>query len=160
MTIRFRNLAMLALAATILLVENNARAEQGTPYLRNSVMQFYAALNAMLAGDAGPMVKLWSRRPDVTYMGPDGSFWHGWIEVNADFAAAAAKRLGGTVEPKDITITVGRDLAIVADIENGRRMVNGKSQTNSLRATSFFRLEGGQWKMIGHHVDPNPATPK
>ncbi len=160
MTIRFRCLVMVALAATILPVGNDARAEQGTSSLRNSVMQFYAALNAMLAGDAGLMVKRWSRRPDVTYIGPDGSFWHGRIEVDADFAAAAVKKLGGMVEPKEITITVGRDLAIVADIENGRRMVNGKLQTNSLRAASFFRLEGGQWKMIGHHVDPNPATPK
>jgi ketosteroid isomerase-like protein len=160
MTTPFRGLTMLALGATFVLPGNDAGAEQGTSSLRNSVMQFYAALNAMLAGDAGPMVKLWSRRPDVTYMGPDGNFWHGWIEVNADFAAAAAKKPGGTVEPKAITITVGRDLAIVADIENGHRMVNGKLQANSLRATSFFRLEGGQWKMIGHHVDPNPATPR
>jgi ketosteroid isomerase-like protein len=160
MTARFCCVAMLALGTTLVPFGNDARAEQGTPALRKAVMQFYGALNAMLAGNAGPMVKLWSRRPDVTYMGPDGNFWHGWIEIDADFTAAAAKKLGGSVEPKDITIIVGRDLALVADIENGRRMVNGKLETNSLRATSFFRLEGGQWKMIGHHVDPNPAMPK
>jgi SnoaL-like domain len=160
MTIGLRCPVMLALAAALLLVGNDTHAEPGTSSLRKAVMQFYGALNAMLAGDAGPMAKVWSRRPDVTYMGPDGNFWHGWIEVNADFAAAAAKKLGGTVEPKDITVTAGRDLAIVADIENGRRIVNDKLQTNSLRATSFFRLEGGQWKMIGHHVDANPARPK
>ncbi len=156
MTIRLRFVAMFALAAILLPLGNDARAEQGTPALRKAVMQFYAALNAMLAGDAGPMVKLWSRRPDVTYMGPDRKFWHGWIEIDADFAAAAARKLGGSVEPKDITITVGRDLAIVADVENGRRLLNGTLQTNSLRATSVFRLEGGQWKMIAHHVDPIP----
>lgn len=160
MTKRLRFVAMFALAAILLPLGNDARAEQGTPALRKAVMQFYAALNAMLAGDAGPMVKLWSRRPDVTYMGPDRKFWHGWIEIDADFAAAAARKLGGSVEPKDITITVGRDLAIVADVENGRRLLNGTLQTNSLRATSVFRLEGGQWKMIAHHVDPNPTMTK
>jgi ketosteroid isomerase-like protein len=160
MTTRLCSLALLVLGATLVPTGNDARAEQGTAPLRKVVMQFYAALNTMLAGDAGPMVKLWSRRPDVTYMGPDGNFWHGWIEIDADFAAAAAKKLGGSVEPKDITITVGHDLAVVVDIENGRRTVNGKLLTNSLRATSFFRLEGGQWKMIGHHVDPNPAMAK
>ena len=160
MTTRLRCLAMLALGATLVLFGNDARAGQGTPALRKVIMRFYAALNAMLAGEAEPMVKLWSRRPDVTYMGPDGNVWHGWIEIDADFAAAAAKKRGGSVEPEDITIAVGRDLAAIADIENGRRMVNGQLQTNSLRATSFFRLEGGQWKMIGHHVDPDPALAK
>jgi len=160
MTTGLRHPAMLLLGATLLLTGNDASAEPGTPALRQAVTQFYAALNVMLAGDAGPMEKLWSRRPDVIYMGPDGNFWHGWIEVDADFAAAAAKRPGGSVEPKDISITVDRDLAVVADSESGRRMVGGKLQTNSLRATSFFRLEDGEWKMIGHHVDRDPAMAK
>jgi ketosteroid isomerase-like protein len=145
-----RVLAVLAVCAAALPLSPAAHAEQGTPATRKAVDDFYKALNAMFAGDAGPMEKLWSRRPDVTYMGPDGGFRHGWIEIDADFAAAAARKLGGSVEAKDISIAVGRDIAVVGDTEIGNR--NGR--TNALRATNVFRLENGQWKMIAHHVDP------
>lgn len=156
MIMPFGRLAIAAVCAGMLLSAAPARAEQGTPATRKVVTEFYKALNAMFAGDAALMKKLWSRRPDVTYMGPDGGFHHGWLEIETGFDAAAKKKLGGSVEPKDITITVGRELAIVADTEIGKR--NG--QTNSVRATSAFRLEGGQWKMIAHHVDLLPGTAK
>ncbi|HXE17525.1 MAG TPA: nuclear transport factor 2 family protein [Stellaceae bacterium] len=130
-------------------------AAPGTPATREAVARFYKALNAMFAGDAKPMAALWSRKPDVVYMGPDGRAHHGWLEVSADFDAAAKRKLGGAVEPRDITIAIGRDIAVVADIEVGKR--NGR--TNKVRATSAFRLEGGQWKMIAHHVDPLPTAP-
>ncbi len=156
MTKKFRLLRVLALFAVSLPFATPVCAEQGTPATRKAVADFYRALNAMFAGDVGPMEKLWSRRPDVTYMGPDGAFRHGWIEIDADFAAAAAKKLGGSVDAKDITITVGRDIAVVADTEVGSR----SGHTNSLRATHVFRLEDGQWKMIAHHVDPLSAQAK
>ncbi len=151
---RFRYLAVVALCAAILPLTTPAHAAQGTAATRKAVADFYKALNTMFAGDVGPMEKLWSRRPDVTYMGPDGAFRHGWIEIDADFAAAAAKKLGGTVEAKDITIALGRDVAVVGDTEIGSR--NG--HTNAVRATNVFRLENGQWKMIAHHVDPLPSA--
>lgn len=131
-------------------------AAPGTPAARAAVMQFYKALNAMFAGDAEPMAALWSRKPDIVYMGPDGRVRHGWLEVTADFDAAAKRKLGGTVEPRDITISIGHDIAVVADIEIGKR----SGRTNKVRATSAFRLEGKEWKMIAHHVDPLPAAPQ
>jgi ketosteroid isomerase-like protein len=174
MTSCFRHAAALIICAAMALTAANARAdqqgislspaaqaaEQGTPEVRAAVERFYAALNAMFTGELKPMTELWSRGADVTYMGPGGGFRHGWIEVLADWQAQAAMKLGGSVEPKDISITVGRDLAIVSDIEVGHNVVDGKRQDLALRATNLFRKEGGKWKMIGHHTDLLPYLQK
>ena len=100
------------------------------------------------------MKELWSHKDDVTYMGPRGGFRLGWQDVLADWEIQAALKLDGQVEPKDMQITVGRDLAIVSNYEIGRNMtVDGKAQAVTIRATNLFRNENGKWKMMGHHTD-------
>jgi ketosteroid isomerase-like protein len=118
--------------------------------------QFYAALNAMFAGNVEPMNAVWSHAEDVTYMGPDGKFVVGWEQVSATWKRQAAMKLGGKVQPEATRVTVGQDLAIVECLEVGENIVKGKPQTVSLRATNVFRKTDGQWKMIGHHTDLLP----
>ena len=156
-----RFLVALALCAAIVLADTGARAAKpGTATVQAAVARFYAALNTLFTGQLEPMIKLWSHRPDVTYMGPGGGFRHGWPEVLADWEGQAKMKLGGSVEPKDITITVGHDLAIVSDLEVGHNVVDGKRQDLTLRATNLFRREHGTWKMIGHHTDTLPYLQK
>ena len=145
----------LMAANTALAAEKN---EQG---VRQAVGQFYAALNAMFTGELGPIKEVWSHANDVTYMGPGGGFEVGWDQVLATWETQAAKKLGGKVEPADIRITVGQDLAIVSDIEKGENTnADGKVEKVSIRATNLFRKEGGKWKMIGHHTDLLPYLAK
>ena len=107
------------------------------------------------------MKKLWSHKNDVTYMGPGGGFRLGWKQVLADWETQAALKLGGKVEPKEMRITVGRDLAIVSNYEEGQNlMADGKPQAVKIRATNLFRNENGRWKMIGHHTDTLPFLQK
>jgi len=40
--------------------------------LQDATTSFYEALNLVLKGDADPMLNLWSRGADVTYMSPLG----------------------------------------------------------------------------------------
>ncbi len=156
-----RCLAALVLFAAIMTADTSARAaEPGTAAVRAAVSRFYAALNTLFTGQLEPMIGLWSHRADVTYMGPGGGFRHGWPEVLADWEGQAKMKLGGSVEAKDITITVGHDLAIVSDMEIGHNVVNGKRQDLTLRATNLFRREKGVWKMIGHHTDTLPYLQK
>jgi ketosteroid isomerase-like protein len=125
--------------------------------VRQANTQFYAALNAMFTGDLGPMKNVWSHANDVTYMGPGGGFQIGWDQVLKNWEEQAAKKLGGKVEPTDIRITVGQELAIVSDIEKGENTnVAGKPGTVSIRATNLFRKESGTWKTIEHHTDLLP----
>lgn len=119
--------------------------------------QFYVALNRLFEGETAPMVAVWSHADDVTYMGPTGGFKRGWDTVLKDWEGQAALKLGGRVEPTDVQVNVGRDLAVVSLYEQGENTnAKGKVERVKLRATSMFRKEGGQWKMIGHHTDTLP----
>jgi ketosteroid isomerase-like protein len=123
--------------------------------------QFYSALNAMFTGDVAPMQEVWSHQPDVTYMGPGGGFQVGWDQVLATWQAQAAKKLGGTVKPQGMRTTVGRDIAIVSNYEEGENTnAGGKPAKVSIRATNVFRKDDGKWKMIGHHTDLLPYLEK
>lgn len=66
----------------------------------------------------------------------------------------AAMKLGGKVQPESIHIFVGEDLAVFQNYEKGKNTnVDGKATQVSLRATSIFRKEDGEWKMISHQSD-------
>lgn len=122
---------------------------------------FYSALNIMFVGDVAPMLAVWSHKDDVTTMGPTGKYNRGWAAVKKDWEEQAALKLGGKVEPSEINVIVGEDLAVLSDYETGQNNnAEGKTATVKLRGTSMFRKEDGVWKMIGHHTDTLPYLDK
>jgi ketosteroid isomerase-like protein len=154
---------MLILAAGGLLTANItlAAGKGGEQDIEQAVGEFYTALNALFTGDVGAMKEVWSHANDVTYMGPSGGFQVGWDQVLKNWEEQAAMKLGGKVEPTEMRITVGQDLAIVSDVETGEnRNVAGKVEKIFIRATNLFRKEHGKWKMIGHHTDLVPSLAK
>lgn len=153
-----RGIAILALFGTILAHVTAARADEAAA--RAAANQFYAALNVLFTGDAKPMLAVWSHAADITYMGPSGGLKVGWDNIRPDWEAVAAMKLGGKVEPKEMQVAAGTNLAVVSNFEVGENVVDGKTQTVTIRATNVFRLENGQWKMIGHHVDLLPFLAK
>jgi len=112
--------------------------------------QFYAALNSIFTGDVEPMKKIWSHAKDITYMGPDGAYDHGWDAVIGNWEKQSAKKFGGHVDLTDLVVTSGDKIAVVQGVEKGQ---NAKAEPVSIRATSVYRKEGGFWKMISHHTD-------
>jgi len=123
--------------------------------------EFYAALNAMFTGDVTRMIDVWSHADDVTYMGPGGGFQVGWAQVLSAWKEQAEMKLGGKVEPEEMRVSVGRDLAVAQNFERGENVdAQGKRQKVSIRATNLFRKENGTWKMIGHHTDLLPHLQK
>ncbi|MFM8886241.1 MAG: YybH family protein [Chthoniobacterales bacterium] len=154
-------LAGAVLCAAFLLSNSPARAAEGnTAAVRAASDQFYTALNKLFTGDMAPMEALWSHRKDVTYMGPGGGFRVGWDAVRKDWASQAAMKMGGSIKPEQVKITAGSDLATVSNMEVGSVTIQGKKKAISLRATSIYRKEKGQWKMIGHHTDLIPRMEK
>jgi ketosteroid isomerase-like protein len=131
-----------------------------TPLLSSStrtLMRRSLRLNAVFAGDLAPMKEVWSHADDITYMGPDGGFQKGWNQVLANWQKQASLSLGGKVEPSDIVMNVGKDIAVCHDLEKGQNKgKDGKALIVSIRATNIFRKEGDKWKMIGHHTDLLP----
>jgi ketosteroid isomerase-like protein len=155
------HLVAAVLCAAFLLSNSPARAAEGnTAAVRAASDQFYTALNQLFTGDMAPMEALWSHRKDVTYMGPGGGFRVGWDAVRKDWASQAAMKMGGSIKPEQVKITAGSDLATVSNLEVGSVTIQGKKKAISLRATSIYRKEKGQWKMIGHHTDLIPRMEK
>lgn len=155
-------LSIVVLALVGLMAANCTRApEDDEKAVREAAAQFYAALNVMFTGDVGPMKAVWSHADDVTYMGPGGGFQVGWDQVLANWEQQAAMKLGGEVQPEEMHVTVGKDLAITQNYEKGENTnVAGEPQEVSIRATNVFRKEDGKWKMIGHHTDVLPYLEK
>lgn len=122
---------------------------------------FYAALNTMFTGDAGPMLAVWSHEDDVTYMGPTGDYDRGWDAVQENWEAQAALKLGGRVEPADISVIRGEDVAVISNYEEGENTnADGEVVKVKLRGTNIYRKEDGAWKMVGHHTDTLPYLVK
>jgi ketosteroid isomerase-like protein len=116
--------------------------------------RFYQALNTMFTGRTSPMQEVWSHADDVTLEGPFGGTLLGYEDVIEEFRREADMHLAGKVEPVDVLVRTGTDLAYVTCSESGKNMtVDGKPIIISHRATNIFRKEGGVWKMVHHHAD-------
>jgi ketosteroid isomerase-like protein len=113
-------------------------------------------------------VGLYSARDDVTLANPWGPARCGRADVfEAVTRAASQFRDGGRrSEPHE---TVGRflggDLACLVENERWQAKVAGRDEVSAfdLRATTVFRLEDGEWKVVHRHADPittaNPSGP-
>lgn len=128
-------------------------AEKDEEEVRKVTLGFYAALNAMFTGETGPMEEVWSHADDVTYMGPFGEYLLGWKKVRESWEKQADMKMKGKVEPEEMRVTAGEDLAVTQTYEKGTVYPSGKPLKVSIRATNLFRKENGKWKMIGHHTD-------
>ena len=128
--------------------------------VEQAATKFYASLNQLFSGDADPMEQCWSHADDVTYMGPAGGFQIGWDQVRDYWRQQAALKLGGKIAPFETRVTVGNDLAFVQCFERGDNLdAQGNPLKVSIRATTIFRKENGQWKVIGHQTE-SAALPR
>ena len=152
-------ISILAYAFLLLSVQLSHSAEHEKE-VKAAAGQFYAALNSMFKGEVDPMLELWSHADDVTYMGPAGGMLVGWEDVGSAWEEQAKLKLGGKIEPEDMHVIVGDKIGITINYERGTNYVDGKTEQVSIRATNVFRLEDGEWKMIGHHTDIIPWLEK
>lgn len=125
--------------------------------VRKASEQFYAALNSMINGNAGPLADIWSHSADVTTMHPIGGREVGWDAVKRSFEQVAKLASDGKAELKDQLIRVTGDLAYEVGIEHGQFKLGGKQIAIDNRVTNIYRREGGAWKVVHHHVDISPA---
>ncbi len=143
------------------LSNNPKEVDQERAKVEKALLGFYESLNAMFTGDAEKAKDVWSQSEDIVYMGANGEYQVGWDNFYADWKSQVALKLGGKVAPKDITINVidnsayTYQLVISADSET-----SGINKEVALRASSVFRKENGEWKMVGHHVDIIPQLEK
>jgi ketosteroid isomerase-like protein len=119
--------------------------------------QFYAALNRMANGDAGPVMEVWSHISDVTTMHPLGDREVDWEQVRVLWEQVAAIASGGQVTLSDQLIRVVGDMAYEVGTEAGEITLAGQHASFEERVTNIYRREAGEWKLVHHHSDTVPA---
>lgn len=125
--------------------------------VRKASMEFYAALNSMLNGDAAALAKIWSHGDQVTTMHPVGGRENGWGKVNETWQQVAKVMSGGQVKLDDQLLQVAGDMAYEVGTERGNATLAGQRIAIEHRVTNVYRQEGGQWKIVHHHTDVSPA---
>src|SRR3954471_9143315 len=106
-----------------------------TPRLEDATASFYTALNAMLGGDAEPMLAGWSHADDVTYMSPFGELLSGWPSVQASWVGQAEAHLGGEVRGEELQHVADNGLGFAVGFERGEVQVEGRPTPVDIRAT-------------------------
>ena len=130
----------------------------GESDVRRAVDQWFAALNAMLAGDPEPFSKLCSHSDDVIYMSGEGTYRVGFKAAFADWKAQAAKSLGGHVKGEDVRVVASGDMAAAGFVAHATfKDRDGKQSDLRVRQTNVYRKEGGDWKLVLHQADFIPA---
>jgi ketosteroid isomerase-like protein len=111
-----------------------------------------------LEGDPEPVVKLFSRRDDVTLANPLGPPRRGPTEVeNAIRQAAGNFKVGsGHCHFEDVSRYATPDRGDVVHLERvGARLAGSETLSPiSLRVTMIFRGEDDAWKVAHRHADP------
>jgi ketosteroid isomerase-like protein len=125
--------------------------------VRQASQQFYAALNRMANGDAGPMADIWSHSAAVTTMHPIGGREVGWDEVKEPWQQVAQLATAGQIKLNDQLIQVSGDMAYEVGTEQGQFKLAGEEVSLDLRVTNVYRREAGGWKIVHHHTDASPA---
>ena len=125
--------------------------------VRKASEQFYAALNSMVNGDAGPLADIWSHKAAVTTMHPIGGLEVGWDKVSKSWQQVAQVFSEGQVNLSDQIIQVAGDMAYELGVEHGQAKLAGQPVTIEHRVTNIYRRETGGWKVVHHHTDLSPA---
>ena len=130
------------------------------PDLAQVVEQYHRALEAYVAGDADPVMRLFSQRDDVTLANPLGPPVRGWDRLDE-----AARRAGAQVRDgvdnhfERISEFATADLGYIVEIHRARAKLGGAAERVpfALRITTIFRREDGEWRIVHRHADPISA---
>jgi len=128
-----------------------------TQSLDDAIEASHTALAAIINGDPGGYRALYVEDEDPTLGNPFGPFAHGLQNVFGRLAGAASNYQDGEVIGVELIAKyVSDNLACVVEVESYRAKVGGSREmaSASLRVTSVFRLERGNWKLAHRHADP------
>ena len=119
--------------------------------------EYHRSLEAFTRGDAEATKPLWSRRDDVTLANPLGPPVRGRDQVHQLMDRTAAQLSGGEgLVVETVAVYETGDLAYDVVTEHCRARLGDAAQAMpiSLRVTSIFRREDGQWRIVHRHADP------
>jgi ketosteroid isomerase-like protein len=121
--------------------------------------RYHEAETALHHGDTTLRKAMWSRVDPVTLFGA-GMSGTGWDEIEPVFDHLE-RSFTGCVSYRNEIIAAGasRDLAYTVALEHTTASINDEPPTTyMLRATTVFRREDGEWKIVHRHGDPLAST--
>ena len=124
-------------------------------FLTSTMPRLKAAETALHNGDAKPRAAIWSHKEPVSLFGAVTTKT-GWEEVGPTFDWLASTFSNCTsAEYEVLAAGASGDLAYVVGIEHTTTSIGGAApKSYSLRVTTVFRREDGQWKVVHRHGDP------
>jgi ketosteroid isomerase-like protein len=117
------------------------------------------AESALVRGDVGPRLEMWSHHDPVSVFGAVGMSKSGWDQLLPAFRAVAARLSGG----RDVTFEVmsfdmSHDMAWTAGFTRFTGSLDGEpARRIALRLTHIYRREANVWKIVHEHSDFVPA---
>ena len=128
-------------------------------FLESTLPRLEAAETALHNGDARQRIEMWSRDDPLTLFGAARNAT-GWAEVGPVFDMLASRFSDCTSWRLDVVgAGVSGDLAYIVGIEHTTASVAGAPPAPySLRVTTIFRREEGEWKVVHRHGDPFDAA--
>ncbi len=128
-------------------------------FLELALPRLTAAETALHNGDASQRRAMWSRKDPLTLFGAALSA-SGWAEVGPTFDFLASRFSNCTSwEYEVVGAGVSGDLAYIVGTEHTTASVAGAPPAPySLRVTTIFRREEGEWKVVHRHADPADAS--
>ena len=121
------------------------------------VDRYHRAADAFSRGDPGPVKELYSEADDVTLANPFGPARRGRQQVLDALDFASSRMSDGEVVGFDeLALYTSADLATILEVEHWRARIGGRNSVEpfQLRATTTFRRERGEWKIVHRHADP------
>ena len=133
--------------------------DEATAFLDHVIPRLRDEVVALENGDARPRKGLWSHHDPITLFGAEASA-SGWEQVEPIFDRLAESFSQGQSCTYDVLgAGVSGDLGYVVAIERSVAGTHGSPpQTFTLRVTTIFRREQGDWKVIHRHGDPYDIT--
>ena len=126
-----------------------------TTSLQDAADTFYAAGNQMLAGDPSAFEAIWSEADDISHLGPHGEICTGRAAVMAQFSKEAAMGFEGTLVANERRFVETPEMGLLVCVQRTSDMTKaGEPITKDIRATTIFRKEAGQWRVVHHHTEP------
>ena len=136
-----------------------------TQSLVSAIEASNGALAEIVNGDPSGYQALYVEDETPTLGNPFGPFASGIQSVVERLSGAASNYRDGEVTGVELIAKyLSEDLACVVEVESVRAKVGGSEEMVpvSLRVTSVFRLERGNWKLVHRHADtittPRPAA--
>jgi hypothetical protein len=91
--------------------------------LADVVEEYHRAQSAIVRGDAGPLKRLYSRRPDATLANPLGPPARGWSQVEAVLDHAVSLVREGEYHTEAVSEVSTAEMAYIVEIERVRAKV-------------------------------------